>query len=173
MSGIPPISSGSSSALSSALSSSLSTSNLSSVGASLLTTGSAPNPVPAAPNSTSSSGTISSYEAQYQNLQQYDTAELLYASFSLTPEQGLANFDSVLGQAASLLDAPAATSNSSSASTSTSNTSNTSSTSSSSAALPNLPSVASILAASDSEAQQTLTAYANAPVGSSIIDYQA
>jgi hypothetical protein len=36
-----------------------------------------------------------------------------------------------------------------------------------------LPSVSSILAASDSEAQQTLNAYASAPVGSSIIDYQA
>jgi len=36
-----------------------------------------------------------------------------------------------------------------------------------------LPSVASILAASDSAAQQTLTNYASAPVGSSIIDYQA
>jgi hypothetical protein len=33
--------------------------------------------------------------------------------------------------------------------------------------------VESILAASDAAAQQTLGAYANAPAGSSILDYQA
>ena len=155
--------------MTSSTSNALSTSNLSAVGASLLTTGAAPNP--AAPASTSPASTISTYQAQYQNLQQYDTQELLYASFSLTPEQGLANLDSVLGQAAQLLDKPAATA-SSTASTAPASTSS-SSTSSASASLTNLPSVASILAASDSAAQQTLTNYANAPVGSSIVDYQA
>jgi len=89
MSGISSITS---SPLTSSTSSALSTSNLSAVGASLLTTGAAPDPgAPASTSSTSSTGTISSYQAQYQSLQQYDTQELLYASFSLTPEQGLAN----------------------------------------------------------------------------------
>jgi hypothetical protein len=111
------------------------------------------------------------------SLQAYDTQELLYASF-LSPAASLANTDSVLEQAAALLGTPGqpATSATSSASTTTQGSSTTegsTSTSSASSSLPNLPSVASILAASDDEAQQTLNAYANAPVGSSILDYQA
>ena len=191
MSGISGISgsSGTSSSLfsnslptgSSGSSSSLPNGGLSSVGASLLSTGAAPNPVaPTAP--AASPNTISSYQAEYLNLQQYDNQELLYASF-LSPEAGLANFDSVLEQAAQLLGTPgspgpalAVTPTSvSPTTTSTSGTSTTpsTSTSSTSSALTNLPSIASILAASDDEAQQTLNAYANAPVGSSILDYQA
>jgi hypothetical protein len=114
---------------------------------------------------------LSTYQTEYNNLQAYDTSELLYASF-LSPADGLANADAVLGQAAQLLGTPgsppASTSSTSNSSTSTSGSSTTSST-----APENLPSVASILAASDASAQQTLTNYAAAPVGSSIIDYQA
>jgi hypothetical protein len=163
MSGISSITS---SPASSTTSNALSTSGLSAVGASLLTTGAAPNVTPA---STPATGTISSYESQYLSLQTYDTQELLYASF-LSPSAGLANADSVLGQAAALLDTPSTATSQAAGSSTTASGSSTSSTSSS---LTNLPSVASILAASDNAAQQTLTAYANAPVGSSILDYQA
>jgi cellulose 1,4-beta-cellobiosidase len=171
MSGIGSISSGTSGS-----SSSLPNGGLSSVGASLLNSGAAPNPVPSASSTSTTSG-LSSYQAQYLSLQAYDTQELLYASF-LTPAESLANTDSVLEQAAALLDTPAlgatqSTNSTGSTSTSGSTTSGTSSTSTASSALTNLPSVASILAASDDEAQQTLNAYANAPVGSSILDYQA
>jgi hypothetical protein len=106
---------------------------------------------------------ISSYQAQYYTLQQQDAAELLYASF-LSPQAGLANADAVLGQAAQLLGTPGA-------STAAGATTGTSTTATD--PLDALPSVSSILAASDTEAQQTLTAYGNAPAGSSIIDYQA
>jgi hypothetical protein len=141
------------------------TSTLSSVGKSLLTSGSAPNAVPAAATTSSSTG-LSSYQSEYDTLQTEDTQELLYASF-LTPAESLANGNAVLQQAAALLGAPGSLASSQS----------TSAAAASSTPAPdplaNLPSVASILAASDAEAQQTLTNYANAPVGSSIIDYQA
>ena len=163
MSGISSITSGSSS--------SLPNGGLSSVGASLLTSGSAPNPAPAAA-STSPAGALSTYQAQYLGLQQYDTQELLYASF-LTPSESLANADSVLEQAATLLGSPGHPGTLATSAAPTATPPVSSSTSSASSALTNLPSVASILAASDSEAQQTLNAYANAPVGSSILDYQA
>jgi hypothetical protein len=170
MSGISSITSGSSS--------SLPNGGLSSVGASLLNTGAAPNPVPSAATPASSASGESTYQQQYQNLLAYDTQELLYASF-LSPSASLANTDSVLEQAAQLLGSPgqpgtlatSAAASTTSGSSSTSGTSSSSSTASS--ALNNVPSVASILAASDDEAQQTLNAYANAPVGSSILDYQA
>jgi hypothetical protein len=152
--------------------SSLPNGGLSSVGASLFATGSAPNAVPAS-TPTSTGTTPSTYETQFANLQQYDNQELLYASF-LSPEAGLANFDSVLEQAAQLLGPPG---NPGPALSTTppagSTTTPPASTSTSSSALQNLPSVASILAASDDEASQTLTNYANAPVGSSILDFQA
>lgn len=164
-----PLTSGASSSLTSGTSNALSTSNLSSVGASLLTTGQAPNVAPA--TTAAPSNTLSSYQTEYQNLQAYDTQELLYASF-LSPAAGLANADSVLEQAAQLLGTPGSPAASLSTSA-PSSSSSTSSTSSSSASLNNLPSVASILAASDQEAEQTLQNYANAPVGSSILDYQA
>jgi hypothetical protein len=171
MSGIGSI--GSSSGTSSSLTTNtLPNGGLSSVGASLFATGSAPNAVPAS-TPTSTGTTPSTYETQFANLQQYDDQELLYASF-LSPSAGLANLDSVLGQAAQLLGTPgdpgpALTGSTTTPSTTTSSTS----TSTASSALTNLPSVASILAASDTEAEQTLTNYANAPVGSSILDYQA
>jgi len=169
--GSSPASSGTSSSLGS---SSLPNGGLSSVGASLLTTGAAPDPSSNAAKS--AAGTISSYQAEYDTLQQQDTAELLYASF-LSPEAGLANADAVFAQAAQLLGSPghpgtlATGAPAAPAAPATSGTS--SSTSSTSSALTNLPSIGSILAASDDEAQQTLNAYANAPVGSSILDYQA
>jgi hypothetical protein len=194
MSGISSIGSSPSSALSSSLgSSSLPNGGLSSVGASLLSTGQAPNAVTststAAP--TNSAGQTQ-YQTEFLNLQEYDDEELLYAS-SLSFSAGLANADSVFLQAAALLGTPGSglssalstgvnsTLNSSATNaptstnsgTTTAPTGTTTSTSSASGNLTNLPSVASILAASDDEAEQTLNAYSSAPVGSSILDYQA
>jgi hypothetical protein len=147
------------------------TSTLSSVGQSLLTSGTVPNAVAAATASTTGSNALSSYQTEFNTLKTQDTQELLYASF-LSPEDSLANGNAVLQQAAVLLGSPGhpgtlATSESAAAATSTS-------TSSAAAAdaVDTLPSVSSILAASDTQAQQTLTNYANAPVGSSIIDFQ-
>jgi hypothetical protein len=170
MSGISPTSS-STSGTSSSLS------NLSSVGQALETTGQTPvlGSITAA---NTNSNTISSYQAEFDTLQQDDTAELLYASF-LSPSAGLANADAVLGQAATLLGTPGNPGtlglSQSTASTGTSTSSSTGSSTSSSTdtdPLASLPSVADILAASEEEAQQTLQAYSNAPAGSSIIDYQ-
>lgn len=158
---------------------------LSSVGESLLTTGQAPNPVPATSTAapTNSAG-LTSYQSEFLNLQQYDDQELLYAS-QLSFSAGLENADSVFLQAAALLGSPGSPgtlqspistqtgSTQSSQTSATQPTSSNSSTSTASNALSNLPSVSSILAASDDEAEQTLNAYANAPVGSSILDYQA
>ena len=172
--GSSPASSGTSSSLTT---NSLPNGGLSAVGASLLSTGAAPDPSSDAAKA--AAGSISSYQAEFDTLQQQDTAELLYASF-LSPSAGLANADAVLGQAATLLGTPGnpGTLGASQSSTSTSTTppaatSTSGTTSSASSALNILPSVASILAASDNAANQTLTAYANAPVGSSILDYQA
>jgi hypothetical protein len=165
MSGISSIAS---SPASSGTSSALSTANLSAVGASLLTTGAAPSPTPA--SAPAPANTVSTYQTEYQNLKAYDTSELLYASF-LSPAAALANADAVLGQAAQLLGTPGSPGPALSTSTPPSSTST--STSSAPASPVNVPSVASILAASDQEAQQTLTNYANAPVGSSILDFQA
>jgi len=139
-----------------------STSNLSQVGQSLLTTGQAPNPAPPTAPASSKTQPVSQYQAEYVRLQKYDNAELLYASF-LDPAAALANFDAVMAQAGPLLAAPNATASSQAstpppASTSTPTT---------------VPSTASILAASDAAAQQTLAAYASAPAGASILDYQA
>jgi len=172
MSGISPTSS-STSGTSSSLS------NLSSVGQALETSGQAPV-LGATTVANTSSNTLTQYQAEFDTLQQDDTAELLYASF-LSPSAGLANADAVLSQAATLLGTPgnpgtlgaAQSTAASGASTSTSGSSSSSTSSSTDTdPLANLPSVADILAASDEEAQQTLQAYADAPAGSSIIDYQ-
>jgi hypothetical protein len=173
--GSSPASSGTSSSLTT---NSLPNGGLSSVGASLLSTGAAPDP--SSLTAKAAAGSITTYQAEFDTLQQQDTAELLYASF-LSPEAGLANADAVLGQAATLLGTPgnpgtlgaAQSTTPASGTTPPATTSTSGSTSSASSALTNLPSVASILAASDNAANQTLTAYANAPVGSSILDYQA
>ena len=146
-------------------------SNLSSVGASLQATGSAPVATPPAAASPTS-GKISPYEAAYQNLNQYDTQELLYASF-LSPQDSLANGNAVLQQAATLLGSPGHPGTLATSAPSTPPASAPTSTSTGSGSLENLPSVSSILAASDQAAQTTLAAYANAPAGSSILDVQA
>ncbi len=152
---------------------------LSQVGQSLLSSGQAPNATPT--SATPATSTLSSYQAEFLTLRQQDTAELLYASF-LSPTAGLANADAVLGQAAQLLGTPGSLPTAQNASTGgSSSPSSTASSTSSAAATPSssvsnavgLPSVSSILSASDATAQQTLAAYGNAPVGSSIIDYQA
>jgi hypothetical protein len=148
-----------------------SSSLLSQVGQSLLTSGAAPDPVDATAKTAAPTSKISTYQAEYLTLQQQDTAELLYASF-LSPSAGLANADAVLGQAAQLLGTPGSLPAASTASSSSS-TSSSASSSSSSSSVPTIPSVSSVLAASDAAAQQSISAYANAPAGSSIIDYQA
>jgi hypothetical protein len=160
MSGISSVSSGSSS--------SLPNGGLSSVGASLINNGSAPNPVPAP--ATPAGTTESTYQTQFAALQQYDNQELLYASF-LSPSDALANANSVFQQAATLLGSPGhpGTLATEAAAAPTA----PSSTSTASSALTNLPSVQSILDASDLEALQTIKNYVNAPTGSSILDYQA
>jgi hypothetical protein len=148
-----------------------SSSLLSAVGQSLFTTGQAPVATPATSTTGSTSSTAtSSYQSEFLTLQQQDTAELLYASF-LSPADSLANTDAVLGQAAQLLGTPG--SQPASQSTSTQSASTQSTSSATTDPLASLPSISSILAASDSVAQQTLNSYANAPVGSSIVDYQA
>jgi hypothetical protein len=137
----------------------------------LQSTGQAPDPSSDA--ALAAAGKISSYQAEFDTLQQQDTAELLYASF-LSPSDALANADAVFGQAAQLLAAPGSQSAAQTAANSSDSTAPpASTTSTTSSALPDLPSVSSILAASDSEAQATLTAFKNAPVGSSILDFQA
>jgi hypothetical protein len=146
-----------------------STSLLSQVGQSLLASGAAPDPIASTSKTAAPTGKISTYQAEYLTLQQQDTAELLYASF-LSPSAGLANADAVLGQAAQLLGTPGSLP---AAATSSSSTSSSAASSSSSSSVPTIPSVSSVLAASDAAAQQSLSAYANAPAGSSIIDYQA
>lgn len=131
-------------------------SNLSSVGASLLTTGTGPRATAAA--AATQTGKISTYQTAFRNLQQYDTRELLYASF-LSPEDSLANGNAILQQAAALLAAPG--------------TPATPPASTPPSAPTQLRSVSAILAESDAAAQKTLAAYAKAPAGSSILDFQA
>ena len=112
--------------------------------------------------STSSSTGLSGVQQEYNTLQLEDTEELMYASF-LTPAQGLANMDDVLAQAATLLpNADSAAAGSSSTSLTTLATDDS-----------NLPTLSDLLSQSDSEAQQVLSNYADAPAGSSILDYQA
>lgn len=128
-------------------------------------------------SSTTSSSSIPPVQAEYLTLQQQDTAELLYASF-LSPTAGLENADEVLQQAATLFPTPGTLPSTSDTSATTSSSTSTSPADSSSSSSPtdpleSLPSVSTLLAQSDQTAQQTLSAYANAPTGSSIIDYQA
>jgi hypothetical protein len=135
----------------------------------LLTTGAVPDTTP--PESQSATGkTLTSYQSEFLTLKQQDTAELLYASF-LSPSDSLANSDAVLGQAAQLLGTPGSLPSASAAPSAPATSAATAATTSTDPATA--PSVASLFAASDAAAQQALSAYANAPAGSSIIDYQA
>lgn len=141
---------------------STSTPTISSVGQSLLTSGSNPNAVTSA--TVSNTTTLSSYQTEYNTLNTQDTQELLYASF-LDQSDSLANGNDILQQAATLLGSPGHPGTLQTTATPT--FIDTSSDNS------NLPSVADILAASDEAANKTLAAYANAPADSTIIDYQA
>jgi hypothetical protein len=114
-------------------------------------------------------------QSEYNLLKQQDTAELLYAS-SLTPAQSLINTDAVLEQAATIQDQQLAAQQQallSNAQSQVTGSSSSTSSSTPSSDVSNLPSVTSILAASDAAAQSVLSNYANAPTGSSIVDYQA
>lgn len=128
--------------------------------------------------SATSSSTAIDYAKQYAAFNTYNKQELLYASF-LSPEDSLANGNAILQQAAQLLSSksyettaptiPASTgttSADSSASGSSTDTSTTASTAS-------RQSFADIIAASDDAANAALSAYAKAPAGSSILDFQA
>lgn len=110
-------------------------------------------------------------EQEYSLLQTEDTAELLYASF-LSPVAGIENSDLVLSQGAALLGS------SSSATSSTPATSSSSTSSSTTQSTPstddaNLPTYSDLISQSNATANAALNAYANAPAGSSIVDYQA
>lgn len=130
-----------------------------------------------APPATASASTAQQVQSEYSTLNQQDTAELLYASF-LSPTDSLANTDAVLEQAATLQDQQLAAQQQATLANAQADVTGSSSSTSSSSSTPstddsNLPSVSSILAASDAAAQSVLSNYANAPAGSSIIDYQA
>ena len=138
------------------------TPTISSVGQSLLTSGTNPNAVAAA--TVTNASTLTAYQTEYNTLVTEDTQELLYAS-GLSADDALANGNAILQQAATLLGSPGHPG--------TAAITYTPAYVDSSSDNSNLPSVADILAASDEEAQKTLSAYAGAPAGSSIIDYQA
>jgi hypothetical protein len=139
-----------------------STPTISSVGQSLLTSGTNPNAVTAA--TVANTSTQSAYRTEFNTLNTQDTQELLYASF-LSPEDALNNGNDILQQAATLLGSPGHPG--------TLQTTAAPTLIDTSVPATNVPSVADILAASDEAAQKTLAAYANAPVGSTILDYQA
>ena len=113
-------------------------------------------------------------QAEYNTLNQQDAAELLYASF-LSPAASLANTDAVLEQAATLQNEQLAAQKQATLANAQADVTGSSSNSSGTPAsdVTNLPSVTSILAASDAAAQSVLSNYANAPAGSSILDFQA
>jgi len=131
-------------------------------------------PLTAVTSGTKTSTAVPAIQQEYAALNQADAAELLYASF-LTPAQSLANGNDVLQQAAALQDQQLAAQQQQTLANANADVTGSSSTTSSAPAtdVSNLPSVASLLSQSDAEAQATLTAFANAPSGSSIIDYQA
>jgi hypothetical protein len=98
-------------------------------------------------------------QKEFATLKQYDAAELLYASFQLTPDQALANGTAVLQQASTLLAAlkPSAAAPPATPATDASN----------------LPSYTDLISKSDAAANAALAALAKAPAGSSILDVQA
>ena len=119
------------------------------------------------------------YQKQFASLQQYDTQELLYASF-LSPDDALANGNAVLSQAAKLLDSksyeaqpPATTTDPTTTTGSTTTGTSTTGTPASATTVPARQSITDILKASDDAANAALKAYSNAPAGSSIIDFNA
>lgn len=127
---------------------------------------------------------LTSYQQELQTLNQQDTAELFYAS-GLSQSDAIANGNAVLSQAANLLAAPGTLNYTTIPnlptpgtipSTTTSNTNSSGTTPASTSqtiAAPALKSITDILAESDASAQAALTAYGNAPAGSSIVDYSA
>jgi hypothetical protein len=95
--------------------------------------------------------------AEYNTLQQYDTAELMSVSFG-TPENATLNVLSVLSQWAALQTAQQTALQQATSSSSDAN---------------GVPTLDSLISQSDAAAQTVLNNYASAPPGSSIIDYQA
>lgn len=127
-----------------------------------------------ASTASTASTSASAIQNEYNLLNTDDTEELLYASF-LTPDQGLANADDVLAQAAELQDEQLSTQQQATLANADADVTGSSSTSSATLSTDdsNLPSLSDLLSQSDSDAQAALTAFASAPAGSSIVDYQA
>jgi hypothetical protein len=137
------------------------------------------DPASSATTTSASTGSTASsaakaIQAEYNLLNQQDTAELLYASF-LTPEQGIINANAVLQQAANIQDQQLAAAQA--ARLAQSDAEVTGSTPASGATpagdVSNLPSASSLISQSDAAAQAALAAFAKAPAGSSILDFQA
>lgn len=128
----------------------------------------------AASTGSTTSSAAKAIVAEYNVLNQQDTAELLYASF-LTPEQGIINANNVLQQAAALQDQALVQAQNARTSLSDAEVSGTTpaSTATPASDVSNLPSASSLISQSDAAAQAALAAFAKAPAGSSIIDFQA
>ena len=114
-------------------------------------------------------------QAEYQLLQQYDTAELIQVSFFDTPAQAQANAQSVFAQVAALQDQAQAARQQHVQANADANVLRTQSTSTSTPAtdVSKLPLLSDLISQSDAAANQVLTSYGNAPSGSTILDYQA
>lgn len=142
-----------------------------------------PSDTTAASRTTSSSATspatasaeISTYQAQYDTLQQQDVAELLQVSFA-SPADAQANVASVLAQAAALQNQQLVTQQQQAAAAADaavqSAPASTSSSSSSSSSDPlAIPALTDITAQSDTAAGTAINNYLNPPPGSSFETY--
>ena len=109
---------------------------------------------------------ITKYQAEFQTLQQQDTAELLYAS-GLSQSDAIANGAAVLSQAVKL-----STSDGKLNYTTIPNLPLPGTPSTTSTTHP-LKSVTQILGESDAAAHTALVKYGKAPAGSSLLDFQA
>ena len=129
---------------------------------------------PAASTGSTTSRAAKAIQAEYNLLNQQDTAELLYASF-LTPEQGIVNANAVLQQAANIQDQQLAQAQAARLAKSDAEVLGATPASSPTPAsdVANLPSASTLIAQSDAAAQAALAAFAKAPAGSSILDVQA
>jgi hypothetical protein len=142
-----------------------------------------PSGTTAASGTTSSSGSgtsatsasqISSYQAEYNTLQEQDAAELLQVSFA-SPADAQANVASVLAQAAALQNQQLATQQqqaSAAADAAVQSTASSTSSSSSSSSDPlAIPTLTDITAQSDTAASTAIDNYLNASPGSSFETY--
>ena len=120
---------------------------------------------PATASSKSSTPTISPYVQQYDNLLQYDAQELFSVSFG-TQQNAQTNIEGVLAQWVGLQQQEQEAQQQ--AIQSALNKAGSSNTSA-----PNIQSLSDLQAQSDAQASTALANYAQAPPGSSILDFQA